>query len=105
MNTDTRFALFFICLMVFNASFNNISTISNCVLISSKFERGRSLIRNFAIKTKDGNKRYQRKKERIVKVSRYQLSFAIITYTTKPYIISHIRFMNIYIYVFVITTQ
>jgi hypothetical protein len=57
--------------MVFNASFNNISALSNCVLISSKFERGRSLIRNFAIKTKDGNKRYQRKKERIVKVSRY----------------------------------
>jgi len=29
------------------------------------------LIRNFAIKTKDRNKRHQRKKERIVKVSRY----------------------------------
>jgi hypothetical protein len=37
----------------------------------SKFERGRSLIRNFAIKAKHGNKRYQRKKGRIVKVSRY----------------------------------
>jgi hypothetical protein len=35
----------------------------------SKFERGRSLIRNLAIKTKDGYKHYQRyqgKKERIV---------------------------------------
>jgi hypothetical protein len=41
------------------------------VLISAKFERGRSLIRNFAIKTKDGNKRYQRKKERMVKVLHY----------------------------------
>jgi hypothetical protein len=28
--------------------------LSNCVLISAKFERGRSLIRNCAIKTKDG---------------------------------------------------
>jgi hypothetical protein len=44
---------------------------SNCVLISEKFELGRSLIRKCAIKTKDRNKRHQRKKERIVKVSRY----------------------------------
>jgi hypothetical protein len=51
--------------------FNNKLILSNCVLISAKFERERSLIRNFAIKTKDGYKRYQLEKRRILKVSRY----------------------------------
>jgi hypothetical protein len=48
---------------------NEKAVYPNCALISATFERGRSLIRNFAIKTKDGYKRYQRyqrKKERIV---------------------------------------